>query len=153
MPEETQSLTLGKIYRFQDGRIRKLTAIHETHLEYEAPLALTPEAWMSLGLTRRWEVEPKFLAAKVFDSLADAMNDQQSPSGEMSPLTQVATTLQFCLEQLGLCKEATQDTEFHHVSFLITNAVEKLETAQRLLNHAGYSPGPAHPQPEGVVPA
>lgn len=149
MPEETQSLTLGKIYRFQDGRIRKLTAIHETHLEYEAPLALTPEAWMSLGLTRRWEVEPKFLAAKVFDSLTDAMNDQQSPSGEMSPLTQVATTLQFCLEQLQLCEQVTKDHSRLIVADYINDAWKAAFTALDYLRVTGIEP--ACPQPEGVT--
>lgn len=76
---------------------------------------------------------------------------------EEPTLTHVATTLQFCLEQLQLCEDVLRNEKFLHaraktgISLAVEDAVIALAKGLWTLENAGFHPAPPRAQVEGVI--
>lgn len=72
---------------------------------------------------------------------------------EEPTLAHVATTLQFCLEQLQLCEEVVVKANRLVPLHYIQKASMETAIALSVLHESGIEPASLRAQPEGAVPA
>lgn len=72
---------------------------------------------------------------------------------EQPNLTHVATTLQFCAEQLQLCEQVVQKENLPEFLVALEEASYVIDRAMKYLRQQGIKPTPTPAEPEGAVPA